>query len=169
MISKFNQIFIIGLFPFICNINAQVGDYRDSFLGLYHTATPPCVPGNSSPNHYILIEKDTNSTTDIFANDTMWGEVTYLYRHPCTLNQSDSTYEDGYQLGKFVRTDSLRISTGACGFGAMYYLRKIAPIGIYNMANKHKEWYMFPNPAVNELNIVLPSLSEELRNVRYEW
>src|SRR3989344_4725742 len=129
MISKFKQVFVIGLSALICNAFAQntfaqVTDYRDPFLGLYHTATPPCNNGNelTPPNHYIYIEKDTNNSTDIFATDTMWGQVNYLYRHPCTLNEADSTYVDGAQLGKFIPTDSLKVIGNACGFGYNYYL-----------------------------------------------
>ena len=159
MIAKFLTIkLIIGLL--LCSCFMQAQDYRDPFLGLYHTATPPCVPGNSPPHHYVLIEKDTQNTTGIFATDTMvWGANGYV--HQCALNQSDSTYTNS-QLCKFIPTDSLKIATGACGFGAVYYLRKIAPVGLFTLNNKQKEWYLFPNPAVNELNIVLLGLTEEM-------
>src|SRR3989344_3520889 len=123
MKTKFLAIkLIIGLL--LCSCFMQAQDYRDPFLGLYHTATPPCNNGNelTPPNHYIYIEKDTNNSTDIFATDTMWGQVNYLYRHPCTLNEADSTYVDGAQLGKFIPTDSLKVIGNACGFGYNYYL-----------------------------------------------
>ena len=167
MKTKFLAIkLIIGLL--LCSCFMQAQDYRDPFLGLYHTATPPCNNGNelTPPNHYIYIEKDTNNSTDIFATDTMCFDASppnfYGYHHHATLQQSDSTYMDGAQLCKFIQTDSLKVIGNCCGFGYNYYLHKIASVGIYTIANKNKEWYLFPNPAVNEFNIVLPGITEQL-------
>lgn len=159
-------ITILFLIFFAKRSIAQVADYRDAFLGLYHTATPPCVSGIDPPNHFVLIEKDTQSATGIIVTDTMWGDASppnfYGYRHPCNLIQSDSTYMDGFQLGKFYPTDSLKITGNICGFGTSYFLRKITPIGLFAVNNITKEWYLFPNPAVNKLNIVLRDVNEEL-------
>ncbi len=144
---------------------AQVSDYRDAFIGLYHTPTPPCLAaGQNLPNHYILIDKDTQTTTGIFVTDTAWWDGTGNgYIHPCNLIQSDSTYVDGAQLGKFIPTDSLKINTAWTCSGAVYYLHKIAPIRIDLVNNKTKEWYLFPNPTRNEINIVTPNVNETLK------
>lgn len=161
---KLKLLINLILLALLCNISgiAQAVDYRDPFLGLYHTATPPCVPGNSPPNQYVLIEKDTQNTTGILVTDTMCSDAGG-FRHNAILNQSDSTFNECVQLCKFVPTDSLKIAGAMpCGFGYTYYLRKVTPIGIFTIVNKKNEWYMFPNPAINELNVVLPGLREEM-------
>jgi hypothetical protein len=149
--------FIIAFVLCALFLDAQT-DYRDPFLGLYHTNTPPCVNGNeqSPPNHYVRIEKDTLTTTDIFTTDTtVWGSTGYV--HHGTLNQSDSTYVDGAVMGKFVQGDSLKIMLPGwvCPPGHIFYLRKIWPVGIYSINNKTISFYLFPNPTVHSFSIVL--------------
>ncbi|MCD6066277.1 MAG: Secretion system C-terminal sorting domain [Bacteroidetes bacterium] len=160
--------FMIAVFG-LCNcLNGQVTDYRDTFLGLYHTNTPPCVNANDQapPNRYVLIEKDTTNSTSIIVYDTMWYDASpphqYGYVHPCTLNQSDSSYLDGIQLGKFISNVTLRITGNCCGFGYNYYLQKLTPVGLVKSKDQLKEWYLFPNPAIHEFTILFLGQNEKI-------
>ncbi|MCD6066276.1 MAG: Secretion system C-terminal sorting domain [Bacteroidetes bacterium] len=139
-------------------------DYRDNFIGVFHTATPPCVSADQTPpNRYVQIQKDTQNTNGIYVTDSIWYQNVHEYRHPCMLDQSDSTYWDGAQSGKFISTDTLRVITPVCGSIVSYFLKKLNPTGTYT-ADKHLyKWYLFPNPAINEINIFLPGMEEKLK------
>jgi hypothetical protein len=103
------------------------------------------------------LKKTTSSSTGIIVTDTSFALISTGYLHYCTLNQSDFTYYDSIQLGKFVHGDSLKIIVPgwACPPGHQYYLRKIWPVGIGSINNKTISFYLFPNPAVYSFSIAL--------------
>lgn len=141
--------------------NKITSDYRDAFLGYYQ--------GYNYPYYYILVEKDTLSVDSLFITDTLWSEAPRLdcpitcNKHRVILNTDSSWTGFASYNGNFIREDTIHLFYMAPGpFAYSYDGKRISPIGFYSLDKKDKGWYVFPNPATNELHVILPGLKEEL-------
>ncbi len=140
-------------------------DYRDRVCGTYLFYNGNCSNGVPSDPSYItiLVEKSTMSTDSIIFTDSLQG-LGQPYVRYAKLNLDSTWYSTPGYLGHFRRVDTVFIQNVwypgpvVCYFDA----KKISHIGLYNLNKKEKEWYLFPNPANNNLNILLPSNMEEI-------
>jgi hypothetical protein len=165
-------IFATFLFLSSIYLHGQATDYRDEFMGLFHTINPPCISTqeHNPPHHYIYFQKSPAGPDSIFVTDTLsfGGGCNGISSPWCvstTLQQSDSTYFIGTGGGKFLTNDSLRALVYGIicgGSGSYYYLKRLTPVGIIEQNGKEKEWYLFPNPAVDEVNVIFPAITQIL-------
>lgn len=159
------RFFVITLIACTSLCKGQGADYREPFLGLYHTNSPPCINPieQTSPNHYVRVEKDTASADSIIVIDSLYYGATG-FKHRCYLDISDSTYFDGAQQGKFLSGQNLSIyiPDKICPPGHIYQLRKLWPVVSEPDINGiTRSLYIFPQPATHSFTILLPGLNEK--------
>ena len=147
----------------ICS--AQTSDYRDAFLGLYHSTNTNgwnAAIQSPYPNVYIYVEKSLNSMDSIIITDTM--QSTPPYRRYAKLNLDSTWYSSGAYYGHFKNIDSINCTSIFPGPSyAFYDGKRITGIGLIEKKVNPILWFLFPNPAANELNIVIPGVNEDLK------
>ncbi|MCD6066275.1 MAG: Secretion system C-terminal sorting domain [Bacteroidetes bacterium] len=142
----------------------QITDYRDAFLGLYHSTNTN--GWNSAiqspfPNVYIYVEKSLTSSDSIIITDTM--QSVAPYKRYAKLNADSSWISFSGYYGHFKKTDSVHCNSVFPGPSwAFYDGRKIGPVGIWKEREQTHEWYLFPNPATHEFTILFPDQNEEI-------
>ena len=163
-------LFIIVLFvSFILHSKAQL--VIDSFIGAYHATLIQHDAGTYSYFYNRTIYVDPASQNDYFIGDD--GGSTGYHSSVFKL-QNDSTFYDTLgasstcRYGNFHNTDSLYIYLcGLSGRWSKYYGKKISGIGLQNL-NANDKLSLFPNPAINKLNIIFPDEKESLQLSIYD-
>lgn len=164
------HFYICFVFILYCAYGKSQTTFRDAFLGKYFCLVKITTSTQISyENRFLNVSIDSAFSNRIILADSLWNP--YLFNKAVNL-YLDSTFRDtissatgGLFYGHFFNPDSIyfhRAVVGGPGGGfLMEYFGKRTTVGVKE--NTHEiEIILFPNPAVNEFNIILPSLTEQM-------
>ena len=105
----------------------------------------------------------------------MWSEVPYpdcpvnCYRHQVKLNNDSTWYKAGNYNGHFKKTDTIHLFFVAPGpFAYFYDAEKISPIGIADYQKTKVICYLYPNPANDEIRVIVSDYDKPLAFLLYD-
>lgn len=161
---------LIAIFNFwlsIFSFSQPPTDFRDNFTGYYLSY--------NYPYQNILVEKDLFNSDSLYITDSLWGEAprpdcpVNCVKHRVILNGDSSWTGFASYHGDFKRLDTIHLFYLAPGpFAYNYDAKKISPIGITNYQNINVSCYLFPNPVLDYMNVLVSNYDKPLKISLYD-